>query len=343
MKNLILVLSFSCSLITFANSQVDALFAEYDKPNVPGAAVAIFKEGTVAYQKAYGLARVKGGVPATLSTNFRLASLTKQFTAMGIMILVDKGKLSFQDHITDMFPDFPSYGKKITVEHLLHHQSGLIDYEDNIPSGLQGQLSDADVLNILKKETGTYFTPGSQYRYSNGGYCTLSSIIAKVSGLSFPEFMRREVFSPLGMKHSLVYVAGGPTIENRAYGHTGTSETDQNVTSATLGDGGVYTSVEDWFLWDEALYHNPLVSPSLQEAAFSPGVLSDGSKTSYGYGWMLDTYHGLFRQAHTGSTIGFRTAVTRFPEKHLTVVVFVNRAGSAPWETARQVADLYLK
>jgi len=332
-------LLFLCAS-ALANPKVDALFRDYDKPNVPGAAVAIFQKGEVAYQKAYGLARVKSGEKATTLTNFRLASLTKQFTAMGIMILIDRGMLRLDERLTEIFPDFPAYGKNITVEHLLHHQSGLVDYEGHVSGS--GQVSDAGVLEILKKQTKLNFTPGSRYSYSNSGYCVLSNIVAKVSGRSFPQFMADEVFGPLGMERSLVYVKGGPEITNRAYGHTGTSETDQSSTSATLGDGGVYTNVEDFAHWDRALYQNPLISPMLQVMAFMPGKLSDGTTTKYGFGWEIDTYQGHRRQSHTGSTIGFRTAVSRFPDVELSVVVLVNRASASPWDTARQVADLYL-
>lgn len=341
MKSIVALIILFLAVLASANPQVDSLFSEYDKPNVPGAAVAIFHQGKVAYQQAYGLARVKTKDPASTQTNFRLASLTKQFTAMAIMILLDRNQLKLSDTLTSIFPDFPAYGSAITVEHLLHHQSGLRDYENHVPSG-SGQLSDADVLTILKKQSSGDFRPGSRYSYSNSGYCVLSNIVAKVSGRSFPEFMAKEVFEPLEMKHSLVYVKGGPEIENRAYGHTGSNETDQSTTSATLGDGGVYTNVEDWFRWDQALYHNPLISPLLQAQAFMPGTLTDGSKTTYGYGWVLDTYGGRRRQTHTGSSIGFRTAVTRFPDDELTVVVLVNRASASPWDTARRVADLYL-
>jgi len=341
MKPILAILILFLAVFANANPQVDSLFSDYDKPNVPGAAVAIFHEGQIAYRQAYGLARVKTKEPVSTKTNFRLASLSKQFTAMAIMILLDRNMLQLSDTLTSIFPDFPAYGSAITVQHLLHHQSGLKDYENHLPGG-QAQVSDEDVLTILKKQSSGNFRPGSQYSYSNSGYCVLSNIVAKVSGRSFPEFMRQEIFEPLEMRNSLAYVKGGPEIENRAYGHTGTSETDQSTTSATLGDGGIYTSVEDWFLWDKALYHNPLVSPLLQAQAFTPGILNDGSKTTYGYGWVLDTYGGRRRQTHTGSTIGFRTAVTRFPDQKLTVVVLVNRASASPWDTAKKVADLYL-
>ena len=340
MKFLVPLVLFLLGASAWANPKLDALFRDYDKPGVPGAAVTIIQCGQVAYRKAYGLARVKDGAKATPETNFRLASLAKQFTAMAVLILVDRGQLHLDDKLTEIFPDFPAYGKNITIAHLLHHQSGLPDYEEHVSGS--GQVSDAGVLAILKSQSHLDFTPGSRYRYSNAGYCVLSNIVAKVSGRTFPAFVREEIFGPLVMPSSLVYVKDGPAIPNRAYGHTGTSETDQSATSATLGDGGVYTNVEDWFQWDQALYHNPLISPALQALAFTPGTLADGSPTSYGFGWVIDTYRGHRRQSHTGSSIGFRTAVSRFPDEELSIVVLVNRASATPWDTAREIADLYL-
>lgn len=332
--------------VALGNPKVDELFRAYDKPTVPGAAVAIIQDGWVVYQKGYGLAELKDKREVTTATNFRLASLSKQFTAMAVVMLIDRGLLQLETKLTDIFPDFPAYGSKIKIRHLLGHQSGLRDYEDLIPGSQTEQVTDKDVLDILKKQSSSDFTPGSQYRYSNGGYCLLSQIVEKVSGRSFPDFLHENLFNRLGMTHSLMFEKGISIVENRAYGHSpsgsGFTQTDQSVTSATMGDGGVYTSVGEYFLWDQALYRTDLASEELMKAVFTPAKLNDGSSTQYGFGWVLDTYRGLKRQSHTGSTIGFRTAVQRFPEKKFSVVVFVNRANSAPWDIARQIADLYL-
>lgn len=219
------------------------------------------------------------------------------------------------------------------------------DYEGLIPGGTTQQVKDKDVLDILMKQSSTYFTPGSQYRYSNAGYATLAVIVNRVSGISFAEFLENNIFTPLGMKNTVAYEKGISEVSDRAYGYTQRNgkfqRTDQSLTSAVLGDGGVYTSVDEILIWDQALYTDILVSQNLMDMAFTPGKLNSGASTRYGFGWVLDTYKGIKRISHTGSTIGFRSAIQRFPEKELTVVVLVNRAGAQPWETARRVADLF--
>ncbi len=167
-----------------------------------------------------------------------------------------------------------------------------------------------------------------------------------MSGRRFSEFLEERIFARLGMDGTVAYEDGINTVGNRAYGHTangnGFTKTDQSLTSAVLGDGGVYTSAIDWVKWDEALYGDSLVGAATLAEAFTPGRLASGASTSYGFGWMLDTYRGKRRVHHTGSTIGFRTAVQRFPDERLTVLVLVNRANATPWAVAEQVADLFL-
>lgn len=328
------------------NPEVDALFADYARPDVPGASVTVIRNGEVVYAQAYGAADLAEGTAATTATNYRLASLTKQFTAMAILQLAAAGKLSLDDSLTTLFPDFPEYGSRITVSHLLHHTGGLRDYEDLIPSSQTEQVSDRDVLALLMRQKSGMFAPGSQYHYSNGGYVLLGLIVEAASGETFPDYLKRHVFEPIGMTHSVMHVEGVTTVENRAFGYTRSGgewkKTDQSVTSATLGDGGVYTSVDELFLWDQALYGETLLPAAWRDLLFTPGELNGGGKTKYGMGWMLDTYRGLRRVHHTGSTIGFRTAIARFPEKGFSVAVLVNRANSEPWRIAEKVTDLYL-
>jgi CubicO group peptidase (beta-lactamase class C family) len=265
---------------------------------------------------------------------------------MAVMILVERGKLRFDETLPEIFPDFPAYGKRITIRHLLNHQSGLHDYEDLIPSSQTEQVSDEDVLRLLEGESRTYFTPGRKYRYCNGGYVLLGLAVERASGEDFSAFLHDNVFAPLQMTGSLMFNKGVSQVSHRAYGYTrsggGFSLTDQSTTSATRGDGGVYTSLSDLFRWDQALYGSQLVSEEMLAQAFTPAKTSDGSQTTYGFGWQIDHYRGLLRYSHTGSTIGFRTAIARFPEKRFTVVVLVNRADVEPWEKARRIADEFL-
>lgn len=335
-----LVISFNLA----ARPDVDALFAQFDKPGVPGAAVAVLRNGLIEYEKGYGLQNLEGQESVSVKTNFRLASVSKQFTAMAVLLLVQKGQLKLETTLREVFPDFPSYGEKIQIRHLLNHTGGLRDYEDLV-TGAE-QILDDGVLKLMMQQTSTIFTPGSQYRYSNGGYCVLAMVVEKISGMPFAQFAQLNIFDAIGMKDSQFFVKDESTIENRAYGYSeqGSAfvKTDQSNTSATKGDGGVYTSVHEWVKWDNALTQSKLLSIDLQTMMFTPGTLNNGSHTQYGFGYMLDTYKGRKRQHHTGSTIGFRTVVQRYPDEGLTVVVLINRANANPSQIAERVADLYL-
>jgi len=328
------------------DQRLDSYFSDYNRPDLPGASVAIYHKGQIVIAKAYGSARLSSSEQASTSTNYRLASVSKAFTAMAIMILQERGHLAYDDAITKHLKDFPVYGQKVTIRHLLNHISGLRDYEELIPGGTTTQVTDADVVRILAGQNSTYFTPGTQYRYSNSGYATLAHLVSVVSGQSFASFLKQEVFLPLGMEKTVAYEKGVSEVHQRAYGHEPNGsryrEADQSLTSAVLGDGGIYTSVEEYFFWDQALYTGQLVSLATLEQAFTPGTLANGSRTSYGFGWQVDTWRGLKRVSHTGSTIGFKTAVTRIPGRELTVLVLVNRGNAAPWDKAKKILEMYV-
>ena len=324
---------------------IDALFKDYNQPGVPGASVIVIREGKVLYKKAYGFADLEAHTPATTKTNYRLASVTKQFTAMCVMMLQERGKLLLDNKITRFFPDYPDYGKDITIRQLLTHTSGLRDYGELVPAGQTTQLKDRDVLDMLKRQTSTYFTPGMEYRYSNTGYSHLAMIVEKASGMSFAAFLKKNIFGPLKMHDTVAFEEGISTIRNRAYGYSGKGggfeRTDQSATSAVLGDGGIYTSVEDMFLWDQALYTTRLVSADMLRQAWSPSILASGKQTSYGFGWELGEWHGMKTVRHGGGTIGFRTYILRILDKQFTVIVLANRSEAKVEELARAVAEVY--
>ncbi len=345
--NIFFFLGCSLNLSVFAGPGkvdfIDSYFSEYDHPDTPGAAVLVMQNGETLFERGYGLAQISSASAVTPKTNFRLASLSKQFTATAILLLVQQKQLSLDSRLITFFPKLSDYASKITIRQLLNHTSGLVDYEDLIPASQTQQLTDFDVLSLLEKQKSTYFSPGSQYRYSNGGYVLLGLIVERITGTSFSQFLKQNIFTPLSMNNSLMYEGSQTDIPFRAFGYTafGNSfkQTDQSVTSATRGDGGVYTSLNDWALWENAINENILLSNELQEMAFSPGQLSNGSFTEYGFGWMVDIFKGLTHQYHTGSTIGFRTGVERFPQKNLMVLVLINRANSTPWTIARNIAE----
>ncbi len=338
--------------------EIDALFANV-KPNSPGAAVLVFKNGEAVFERGYGIADLKTLRKIDSHTNFRLASCTKQFTAMAVMLLVHDGKLRYEDRLADIFPDFPAYGKAITVRNLLNHTSGLLDYEDlmqaqpGVPEEKLRQIHDAEVLDLLKHQSKTKFAPGTHWDYSNSGYVVLAMVVEKISGQSFGEFLHDRVFVPLQMTNTVAYEKGKNEVTNRAYGHTRKNgawvRNDQSDTSATLGDGGVYSSIEDLAKWDRALAQHTLLSEAEMKPAWTPVQVADHSvmepdntPAAYGFGWFLNPYKGHARMWHYGETVGFRTTIQRFTEGGLTIIILSNRDDLVPASLARRIADVYL-
>ena len=347
---LIVVVFTSCgekdlgSPITEVDSGIiDSLLSDYDLVEGPGAAVMIIKDGEILFSNGYGLANLEDGIPNTNETNFRLASITKQFTAMCIMILINHGELDFESTLTDIFSAFPSYGNNITIRHLLNHTSGLVDYESLIQNDATEQVSDMDVYNMMTGLDSTYFTSGTDYRYSNTGYALLAMIVEVKSGLSFAAFLEENIFSPLGMTNSVAHQNGISSVNNRAYGYSQNdgeySRDDQSLTSAVLGDGGIYTSLYEMFYWDQSLYIGQLVPLEILNEAFTSGDLSNGEKTGYGFGWRMDTYLYRNRAHHTGSTRGFRNVFMRFPDQQISILILTNRNSGRPINIAEKIAD----
>lgn len=326
-------------------SPVDHLFSAY-QGHRPGAAVMIIHNGQKILNRAYGLASLEESIAITPATNFRLASVTKQFTAMCVLLLAEREEVTFEMTLQGLFPDFPDYGRAITVRHLLTHTSGLIDYEDLIPDTATVQVLDQDVLRLMKGQDSTYFPPGSQYRYSNSGYAVLAMIVEKVSRQPFAQFLQENVFAPLGMTHTVAYQKGISTVAHRAWGYREERGrfllNDQSLTSAVLGDGGIYSSAEDLFKWDQALYTEKLARKETLQQAFTPARLADGTGTGYGFGWWIDEYRGRKRMHHYGSTSGFRNIIQRFPEDHFTVIILTNRAEPEVTPLAERLTDRFL-
>jgi CubicO group peptidase (beta-lactamase class C family) len=356
----------------FLGNKIDRIFSESTGNSWPGAALLVRKNGQTLFQRGYGVRELRTRMAIDAQTNFRLASCTKQFTALATMLLVRDGKLRYDERLRDVFPDFPKYGQFITIRNLLNHTSGLPDYEelmDLAPPGKSSpwtetrQIQDAQVLALLETQKSGKFVPGTQWSYSNSGYVVLGLVVAKASGMAFADFLRHRIFQPLKMNHTLAYMKGMNEVPNRAYGHSKESgvfkETDQSATSATLGDGGVYSNLEDLALWDDALAHHTLLSAAEMQPALTPVKLGDGSQphwasgpgdadpqvgapVSYGFGWFLDPYQDHARSWHYGDTIGFKTAIERFTENNLSIIVLCNRSDLDPQALASKVADLYL-
>jgi len=355
-----------------AQNEFSAVLGNLGDNQSPGASLIVRQSGQTLFERGYGLRDLRTRTSIDSHTNFRLASCTKQFTAMAIMLLVHDGKLRYDEPLTQIFPEFPDYGKSITIRNLLNHTSGLPDYEslmeaasgDHPRWSADRQISDAEVLTLLETQQRGKFVSGTQWSYSNSGYVLLGLIVSKVSGKPFQEFLHDRIFAPLGMKHTLVYLKGKNQILDRAYGYTRNGnqfiETDQSATSATLGDGGIYSNLEDLSKWDDALWHHTLLSADEAKVAVAPVKLLDGSlptwtgdpddtnpqagkPISYGFGWFVDDYEGHHRMWHYGETTGFKTAIERFTDDGLTIIILCNRSDLDPSSLALKLAPVALR
>ncbi|MEO5815933.1 MAG: serine hydrolase domain-containing protein [Gemmatimonadaceae bacterium] len=324
----------------------DSLMAAYASPEGPGASLLVVHDGRVEYMKGYGMAAVDTRIPVGAGTNFRLASLSKQFTATAIMLLKSDGKLRYDDDITTILPNLPSFAHGVTVRNLLNHTSGLPDYEDFVPDTQTAQVHDADIPTLIARAAAAKFAAGTRYDYSNTGYGLLALIVEKVSGKRYADVLHDRIFRPLAMTNTVAFEDGRSVVAQRAYGHNvgqyGIRRTDQSNTSAVLGDGGVYSSVIDLAKWDRALEQHTLVNAAEQQIAWTPPALPNGAKTEYGFGWFVDRDHGTMRLRHHGESRGFTNGIIRYPEKRLTVIILTNRSGGAPWDIAQKIAESYL-
>lgn len=321
---------------------IDGLMQRYDG-RVPGAAVLVLKDGQPVFRRGYGLAVVEDGTPVSPATNFRLASVSKQFTAAAILLLAEDGRLSIDDPLKKWLPGLPAVADAMTLRQLLSHTSGLLDYEDLMDPADTRQVHDIDVLHLLQKENRTYFAPGSSYRYSNSGYALLALVVGKASGSDFASFLRQRIFLPLGMTATFAHQDGVDEVPERAYGYSQIDghwqRTDQSTTSAVLGDGGIYSSIDDLAKWDAALYDERLLRrASLQQAFSAATATSEPDVPHYGFGWRING-DALW---HSGESIGFRNVIVRYPKQKLTVVVLSNRNGPEPYALALQIARRWL-
>jgi CubicO group peptidase (beta-lactamase class C family) len=347
-----------------------SLFPGDSANTAPGLAVLVKKDGRIVFEKVCGVRDLRSKAKIDAQTNFRLASFTKQFTATAIMLLAHDGRLRYDDPVTEIFPEFPSYGKTITVRNLLNHTSGLPDYEDLMDAlekkkgpiwSAEKQIQDSQVLQLLEKESHGKFAPGTKWEYSNSGYVVLGLIVAKVSGKSFGEFLQQRIFAPLKMDHTLVFEKGKNEVVNRAYGHwkkeASFVEADQSSTSATQGDGGIYSNPEDLSKWDDALRNQTLLSekdflPAITPAKLPPGAQAKlaedvpdslrGQASAYGFGWFLNLQDSHPLMWHYGDTMGFKTAILRYTRDNLTVMVLCNRTDLDPGAPALKAAQLFV-
>lgn len=308
---------------------IETIFQDYQGKK-PGASVAIIQDGKIVYHESFGMAELGTERNIMSNTNFRLASVSKQFTATAILLLEKEGLVDPSWTLDQVFVDFPDYGKYIQIYHLLNHTSGLWDYEDFVPdSALVNQIMDKCVLEIIQKTDKTYFPSGEQFRYSNTAYALLALIVEKYSGKNFPSFLEQHIFGPLGMDNTLAYVNNLNEVPERAFGYSRENRNwikkDQSSTSAVLGDGGIYSNIPDLFKWDQAIHLATLLPSESIESMFTKAKLNDGAEINYGMGWHIKEYEREKVVYHTGSSTSFRNIFYRIPSQNLSIIILTNR------------------
>ena len=324
--------------------EMDELMSKAYPPDEPGAAVIVVKNGKTLLRKGYGLADVELGVKVEPDMVFRLGSITKQFTAAAILLLAERGKLSLSDDMTKFFPDYPAKGRVVTVEHLLTHTSGIKSYT-SLPAWLSMWRKDmtvSELIDLFKNEPPD-FAPGEQWAYNNSGYILLGAIIEKVSGQTYEQFLRQNIFEPLGMTHTF-YGSATRVIPRRVPGYSKTKDGLQNAEYLSMTQpyaaGSLLSTVDDLALWDAALYTEKLLRQASLQRAWTPYVLKDGTPTGYGFGWSKWQYEGHTVVEHGGGINGFTTMVVRFPDDRVYVAVLTNRDYSSPDGIAFKLAAL---
>ncbi|MBM3402217.1 MAG: beta-lactamase family protein [Bacteroidetes bacterium] len=334
MKSFIIILLMLINHAAYSQleKRMDSLIRQSTQPNQPGIALSIESNGKIIYNKGFGIVDAVSKKNIDAKTNFRLASVSKQFTAMCILLLEKDQKLSLEDPISKFFPELPSnLSQKILVRHLITHTSGIIDYEEVMDNSIDKQLLDLDVLNILKTQNKTYFNPGSQFRYSNSAYALLAIMVERTSGKSFPEFMKERIFKPLKMNNSLVYEFK-TKIPNRSMGFARDENhklylNDQSSTSAVQGDGGVYCSINDYKKWTHGIWNNSLINMSAILSRVNIPI-KEVTGSYYGPGWFYFD-KGTPALFHSGSTCGFSTYAINIPSRKISIVYFSNIAGNS--------------
>lgn len=351
-KILILFLSF-ISICTYSQIEervaIDSLLKAWDKPNVPGCALGIIKDGELIYARGYGMANLEYDIPISASSVFRIASTSKQFTAACIILLVNQGKLSLDKTLKEIYPDFPEYATKVTVQHLLNHTSGIRDYLQLAylkGYGDNDNYSDAEVMSWLVSQKDLNFEPGDEYVYSNSGYWLLGQIVHEITGMNLADFAKKEIFTPLGMSDTHFHNDHTRVVKNRATGYAPDRNGGFKISMTTLdmiGDGGIFTTINDIKKWDDAYYNSNILDKKFWAMMTEPGKLNNGDAIDYASGLIIGEYRGLKTIRHGGSFVGYRAELLRFPEERLSIAIFANRADANPSKIANQIAEILLK
>ena len=327
---------------------VDKIFSAFT-PDGPGCAVAVYRNAKVVLAKGYGSANLEYGVPITPATPFIVGSVSKQFTAAAIALLVEENRIALTDDVRKYVPELADYGTPITIDHLVHHTSGLRDWWELV--GMAGLRYDdtytaQDVLDMTARQRGLNFTPGDRYVYSNTGYIVLGLVVQRVTGKSLREFAAERIFGPLMMTDSHYQDDHTKPVRGRAYAYSpadGGRYTINVWNNDLVGQGGVMTTVLDLAKWDGNFDTGKVGGPGFLQRQLERGTLNSGTQLEYAFGLQVSTYRGLDLVEHSGSTGGYRAVLTRFPKQHTSIAVLCNVSTAAPVTLAHRIADLLLR
>ena len=319
--------------------------------NKPGYSLGIVQNGELIYSKGYGNANLDYNIPISDSTAFYIGSMAKQFTAAALLILEKEGKLDFKKEITHYLPDFPEYDNDIAVEHLIHHTSGIretnsLQLFQGVDVKFEEVFTTDDLYELIKKQKELNFTPGTEYRYSSGGYAVLAKIIEKVSNHPFRTFLHERIFKPLKMKNTFVCDNHNEVVPNRAVSYwpieNGAYERRNQVFDA-YGDGGIITTVQDLAKWDKAFYQDVLGISDFSNKMYKKGMLQNGDTLNYARALNVWEYKGKPVVQHNGGMLGFRVDMVRFPNEKTTIILLGNSASLNPTGDALKIAEVVLE
>lgn len=328
--------------------QVDRLFERWHRPDSPGAAVLVMKDGRVVHARGYGMADLEQGVPIRTTTVFDIASVSKQFAAMAIALLEAEGRLAVDDDVRKYLPELPDFGRPITLRHLVHHTSGIRDWPGTLSVAgwdYQDVLSFEQILRMAFRQRELNFAPGEEHLYSNTGYNLMAEIVARVSGLSFRAFTQKRIFEPLGMIHTHFHDDHTQIVVQRAHSYRPSPEGGYRLVPSHLtavGSSSLFTTVEDLARWILNFEEPRVGGPSVVRRMEERGVLNRGDTVAYAWGQSRGLYRGLETWSHTGSWAGYRSVLLRVPSERFAVVILANTADMNPSSLAQRIADLYL-
>lgn len=327
--------------------KTDSILSATFSENGPGGVFLVAKGADVLYKKAYGKANLELNTTMETHQIFEIGSMTKQFTAIGILQLVEQGKLQLEDPITTFLTDYPTQGHTITVHHLLTHTSGIKNFTSipEIGKIATQNLSPIELIDFFKNQP-MDFEPGTEFKYNNSGYVLLGYIIEKVSGQSYEDYIQEHVFKPLNM-HDSQYASSRRVIPNRAYGYHGRKGTYTNAMhisfSIPYASGSLMSTAEDMLKWERGVLEGKLLTQSTLQKVFQPHSLSNGTPITYGYGWHIRDYEGITHYEHGGSIFGFKSMGVYLPDEDIYVIGLTNCDCNSPTQLVRDIALLFAK